>query len=247
MSCLSWNCQGLGNLRAVHALQRLIFSKDPTVVFLCETKSNVWHMERLQMKFNYDRSFTVDSISNSGSLCVLWNAEIDFRLRSYSQHHIDFDVGAIGDACYWRLMGFYGYLAVSDRDKSWKLLDNLCGGASYLCLCIGNFNKVLQAIEQEGGNLRCERQMVGFRNIVEKCQLNDLGCSGNMYMWFTTEGEGIKVWLDRALGTQMWMDLFPRFRVQHLNKTSSNHVPILLTWDNHGMKRGKKMFRFEET
>lgn len=77
--------------------------------------------------------------------------------------------------------------------------------------------------------------------------MNDLGYLGNMYTCFTTKRRGINVWLDRALGTQSWMNLFPRFRVRHLNKTSSDHVPILLTWDGHGMKRGKKMFRFEET
>ncbi|RXH99641.1 hypothetical protein DVH24_021443 [Malus domestica] len=131
-------------------------------------------------------------------------------LLDVSQHHIDFDVGAIGDACYWRLTGFYGYPTVFDRDKSWQLLDNLYGGASYPWLCIGDFIEVLHAIEQEGGNLRCEHQMVTCLRGSQR------------------KGGGIKVQLDRALGTQPWMDLFPGFRVQYLNKTSSDHVPILL-------------------
>lgn len=83
------------------------------------------------MKFNYDHSFTVDSRGNSRGFCVLWKVEIDLWLQSYSQHHIDFDVGVVGDACYWRLTGFYVYHMVSNRDKSWQLLDNLCDGASY--------------------------------------------------------------------------------------------------------------------
>lgn len=188
MSCLSRNCRGLGNLCAVHALQRLIISKDPTVVFLCETKSNARHMERLRLKLNYDRSFMVNSSGSSGGLCFLWKEEIDLRLRSYSEHHIDFDVGVPGDINYQRLTGFYGYPAVCDRDKSWQLLNTICGDESHPWLCISDFNGILQATEQEDGNSRCERQMKGFRHIVEKCQFQDLGYSGNIYTWFTTRG-----------------------------------------------------------
>lgn len=82
--------------------------------------------------------------------------------------------------------------------------------------------------------------MEGFRNIVERCQFNDLGYSGNIFTWFTTRGGGIKVRLDRALGTQAWFDLFSRFRLQHLNKTSSDHVLILLIWDGRCISQGKR-------
>ncbi|XP_057418143.1 uncharacterized protein LOC130712323 [Lotus japonicus] len=38
MKIISWNCRGLGNLRAVRALKRLIHSKDPDVVLVMETR-----------------------------------------------------------------------------------------------------------------------------------------------------------------------------------------------------------------
>lgn len=122
MSCLSWNCRALGNLRAVHVLQRLISNKDPTVVFLRETKSNVAHMERLMRKLNFDRSFTVASRGRSGGLYVLWKDEINLSLRTYSQNHIDMDVGGLGDVDYWCITFFYGFPAVHDRAKSWQLI-----------------------------------------------------------------------------------------------------------------------------
>ena len=115
MSCLSWNCRGLGNPRAVHALQRLISSQDPTVVFLCETKSNSRHMEHLRFKLNFDYCFSVDSRGSSGGLCVLWKDEIKLCLRSYSQNHIDFDVGNSTDVCSWRFTAFYGFPSISDQ------------------------------------------------------------------------------------------------------------------------------------
>lgn len=95
MSYLSWNCWGLRNLRIVHALQRLIISKDPMVVFLCGTKSHARHMEGLRIKLNFDRSFTVDNRGSFGGLYVLWKEELNLNLQSYSQNHVDFDVFAI--------------------------------------------------------------------------------------------------------------------------------------------------------
>ncbi|XP_070660430.1 uncharacterized protein [Malus domestica] len=65
-----------------------------------------------------------------------------------------------------------------------------------------DFNEILQAHEQEGGNIRHDRQMEGFRGAVEQCRLVDLGFTGNKFTWFTTRGGGIKVRLDRALVVQ---------------------------------------------
>lgn len=54
--------------------------------------------------------------------------------------------------------------------------------------CLGDFNEILKADEQEGGDLRSERQMRGFCNAVNVCQLIDLGYKGNKFTWETTRG-----------------------------------------------------------
>lgn len=36
MIIVSWNSQGLGNPRAVHALSEIIKSRQPDILFLCE-------------------------------------------------------------------------------------------------------------------------------------------------------------------------------------------------------------------
>ena len=38
MSLLSWNCRGLGNLRIVNALAKVVNKEEPIIVFLMETK-----------------------------------------------------------------------------------------------------------------------------------------------------------------------------------------------------------------
>ena len=46
MSLLSWNCLGLGNIRTVRVLQKVINKEDLAIVFLIKTKSNLdWMMK----------------------------------------------------------------------------------------------------------------------------------------------------------------------------------------------------------
>ena len=45
MSCLAWNCLGLGNLRTGRELDEIIRAKDPSVVFLAETVTDDARLE----------------------------------------------------------------------------------------------------------------------------------------------------------------------------------------------------------
>lgn len=105
---------------------------------------------------------------------------------------------------------------------------------------------MLRADEQEGGDLRTDRQMAGFQNSPGNCQLIDMGFPGNKFTQATTHGERIKVRLDRAMANKKWLDLFSKFRVVHLNPTSSDHVPIQLDWLGRKNITQKKMFRYKE-
>ncbi|XP_048421925.1 uncharacterized protein LOC125469072 [Pyrus x bretschneideri] len=57
---------------------------------------------------------------------------------------------------------------------------------------------------------------------------------------------GIKVRLDRAVASQAWMDQFPRFKVHHLKKTTSDHILIFIYWEGRVASKRKRTFRYEE-
>ena len=42
-------------------------------------------------------------------------------------------------------------------------------------MCAGDFNEILDVVEQFGGLVRAEWQMDGFREVVEVCGFSDLG------------------------------------------------------------------------
>ena len=50
MSAISWNCGGLGNPLTVKALQNVVLEKDPTLVFLMETRFNVTEKDEIKRK-----------------------------------------------------------------------------------------------------------------------------------------------------------------------------------------------------
>lgn len=137
-------------------------------------------------------------------------------------------------------------MAERDRHKSWALLQQLHLNSSFPWFCVGDFNEVLVVDEHEGRDLRSNRQMENFRNALRNCPLIDMGFIGHKFTWETTREGGIEVRLDRAVANQKWLDLFPNFKVVHLNATSSDHLPVLVDWWGRKKEWHKKLFRYEE-
>lgn len=42
---------------------------------------------------------------------------------------------------------------------------------------MSDFNKIMYSFEKKGGRLKEERQMAAFREVLEECDLSDLGFS----------------------------------------------------------------------
>jgi exonuclease III len=73
MLILNWNCRGLGNLRTVNDLCKMIKVKKPDVVFIIETKLHHKKMEKIKVRLGFQNCFVVDSVGRSGGLALLWN------------------------------------------------------------------------------------------------------------------------------------------------------------------------------
>ena len=59
------------------------------------------------------------------------------------------------------------------------------------------------------------------------------------------DGEQIREWLDRALVTTEWLNLFPEVKLHHLTSSASDHSPLLLRLVQKCRRRPKKIFHFE--
>ena len=120
MSCLAWNCRGLGNLRTGRELVDLVWAKDPSVVFLAETLTDEARLEFIQNSINFDHRFVVHKVGCSGGLVLFWRSSINLILEGSHKYYIDAVVnkGMDGE---WRLTGFYGEPETSRDRKSTRL------------------------------------------------------------------------------------------------------------------------------
>jgi len=73
MSCLSWNCRGLGNAATVKELRELAKKVVPTVLCVLETQVHRARVKSLKGTLGFDNAFTVSSSGCSGGPRNFWN------------------------------------------------------------------------------------------------------------------------------------------------------------------------------
>lgn len=147
----------------------------------------------------------------------------------------------------WRFKGFYGSPVEQDRKELWDLLRYLKRGNSKLWIIIEDFNEILFSYEKQGGRVREERQMSAFREVLEECELNNLGFFRQWFSWERGRllSNNIRERLDRGVVNPEWWDLFPGYRVSHLQPSFSDHCPILVDTEGDGRLRvGEQQWQF---
>ncbi|XP_016676453.1 uncharacterized protein [Gossypium hirsutum] len=217
MKILSWNVRGLGQPRAVRRLKHKLRQVQPQILFLIETKVSGRRTEVVRRKCGFVHGIDVDAVGTRRGLSLGWKEGVSLSLRSFSKAHIDMEVEEAAKRVRWRFTGFYGSLVEQDRKESWDLLRHLKRGNNRPWLITGDFNEILFSYEKQGGRVKEKRQMTAFREVLEECEINNLGFFGQ---WFTWEmgrlmTNNIRERLDRGVANPKWWDLFPGFRTRN--------------------------------
>ena len=92
MSCLSWNCRGLGHPRTVQVLVDLGKTKKPDFIFLMETLCHRDKLEWLKIKLGYVGLFIVKKVGRSGGLAFLWKTNYRVNLIKFGRTFVDLAV-----------------------------------------------------------------------------------------------------------------------------------------------------------
>lgn len=131
-------------------------------------------VDKLKEALKFGCNFGVPSDGKSGGLAILWKEEINLQIRSFSMGHINTTIKE--DNGWWRFIGFYGNPITNKRKDSWDLLEKLSGSSNLPWIIGGDFNEILLASEKLGGVDKSQAQMNLFREVVDSCNLHELGC-----------------------------------------------------------------------
>lgn len=167
-------------------------------------------MSILRFKMGFDNLFVVDCMGCSGGLALLWNEDVNLEIQNYSFQHINAVVKDIGRNFQWKLTCFYDNPKIARRSKGWSLLHHLQHFSPEPWLCVGDFNEILTHSEKCGGALHPTNQMNAFRDVLDVCQLSDLGFMGSKFTWCNIHEDDTftKERLDRAVANPTWCEKF---------------------------------------
>jgi exonuclease III len=154
MNLLSWNCRGLGNPRAIRDLRLLVKEKQPTLLFLMETRAKNKKLQAIRRLLGFEGMFSIDPVGLSGGIALFWKNNGEVSIQNYSLRHINATIKFMGSDFEWKLTGFYGHPNRNKRDESWTLLSKLKDFLLHEWLCLGDFNEIADLSEKVGGVTR---------------------------------------------------------------------------------------------
>lgn len=230
MSCLSWNFSGLGNPTTVQAFVDIVYSKQPNLIFLMETKLNTSRIQSVKHRIGFVGLFCVNSLGLSGGLSLLWNTEINVDVLSYSRNHIDAKVTSLYDPNPWRFTGFYGNPKRNKRRDSWSLMKHLHSQSNLPWALMGDFNDLRSADEKQGSTPHPQWLCRGFDDAINCCELRELDFKGCQFTWEKSRGttQWVREKLDRILVSASWLDIFEGAKAKSLEAPVSDHLPLVL-------------------
>ena len=198
-------------------------------------------MMKVRRQLRFDECVVVEFMNKSSGMIVMWNNEVKVLEVQTTAFTMKIHIMDIDKNVDWWLIGIYVSTNNQVRKNQWQVVQRrkvLWGPRRMIA---GDFNDITSNEEKWGGRKRKEGTFHDFRNFIEQNGLIDLGFEGNPWTWsnhWTQEGE-IKQRLDRALGSNVWSQVFDRTLVRHIDNVGSDHSMMLIDSNPLTEKRKK--------
>ncbi|XP_074359807.1 uncharacterized protein LOC141699903 [Apium graveolens] len=203
-------------------------------------------MEWVQMKLGYPGMFVVYCVGRSGGVAILWQESDLVEVLGYSQNHIDVKIN-MENGSSWRLTGLHGESNRALRFRTWDLLRNHARDSNLPWCIIGDINNVVDTRDKTGGPQYPSWLIDGFNEALQDAGLIDMELVGHQYTWERGRDtdDWMEVRLDRALTTEVWLNMFPMAKLYNLEGTTNDHSPILLVPQVISKVKAPYRFKFE--
>ena len=238
---LSWNIRGLNNEVAKRNLRDLVIESKSSIVCVQETKIAEWsqHHNPLQAnKRNFEMVYQ-PSVGKSGGLVTFWDdSQVECIALAQCASWIWLNLRTKRECKALHVINIYSPLKMKEKKVLWKDIESILGCIEKEPACfIGDFN----CIRSEEERLGCDyarRDIVGFNNLIESCNLMEINMVNASFTWFGSEGK--KSRLDRALVDTSWFEM-EGWRIKALSKKHSDDKALIL--ESKDVAGGPKPFR----
>ncbi|GMJ00023.1 hypothetical protein HRI_003671500 [Hibiscus trionum] len=241
---LMWNIQGAASSSFRDHLRRISASANPSIGALMETRMSGMRADRIVNRLGFQSSFRVEAQGFSGGIWLLWNGNVHVHILSVSNQFIHMKVQGIALSCPLILTVVYASPQVQYRRYLWDQLSTINPGLDHLWLIGGDFNAILHLDDRRGGQVRRLCISRDFQSFVFSNALQEVEFKEPRFTW--ARGD-LYERLDRCMVNLKWMEYFPNSIVRHLDRIGSDHRPILLCMDLHGLPQVAKPFRFVQS
>ncbi|XP_073012252.1 uncharacterized protein [Typha latifolia] len=175
-------------------------------------------------------SFIVPAEGISGGLIMLWKTAFGYvdvlAVSRYAAHM----VVSSREGETWLMTQVYASNQLDQQKLLWDELVGL-GSLGLPWIVAGDFNAILSTEEKRSyAWVTLGPKSSTFAKFVEEAGVCDLGYEGVPFTWCNSQLGDKRVWvrLDRALVNTDWVRKYPRSRVVHLDRSASDHAPLLV-------------------
>lgn len=146
----------------------------------------------------------------------------------------------------WLLSAVYASPRFAERQMLWENLTIISSLHSLLWIMAGDFNEVLLGEDKLGGRPVNSYTALKFQESLNSCRMIDLGFLGLRFTWSNNKplSQLVQERIGRVFATPDWNTLYPEANVKHLERSHSDHCPMVLSLQSSSSIRFPRPFRF---
>ncbi|KAF5468900.1 hypothetical protein F2P56_013011 [Juglans regia] len=235
-----WNLRGLGSSR--NRLKSLVKKNGVHIVGILDPFVDVDKMSRLASMLglsNFCSNAEVD-----GKIWNFWSDDCGWEPLSMTNQVI------IGSFLFGeeKLLISFNYAKCNsiERRELWQSLEGIDDN-EISWIVVGDFNIIREDSERVGGHPRSITAMEEFNICIDHCGLLDLHVVGRKLSWCNGHGGLSLSWarLDRVLTNIHFANRFPQAYFEYLNRKTSDHCPMTISFQKQVVSYGPHPFRFQ--
>jgi exonuclease III len=244
---VSWNVRGLGQSAKCDLVQDALALARPHIAFLQESK--LLELTPLQ-RFSFltphlDAYLEVPALGSKGGIITAWNSSV-FQLQSYilHAHSVTVCLKYTASGYSFHLTNIYTLPDHRDIDAFLHELSDIATYPDRSWLLVGDFNLTRSPSDKNTVSFQASLA-AAFNNTIEKLALVELPLLDRLFTWSNNRSSPTLARLGRAMINNNFSAMFPNTTLTSLTRTTSDHVPLLVSIDTSVLK--PQNFRFERS